>query len=275
LNENADNRKSKARSPNFPFISLEQALDRARQFYDKEKRGAAPFKVAARHWGYSPTSSGSLQTIGALKSYGLMSDEGSGDSREVKLTDLSLRILLDTRPDSLERETYKRQAALTPAITLDVYAKWDSALPSEANLIHYLVLDREFNDKTAKRVAEIIQENDMFTDTSKSLSESFLKKIADDTGVTSPAYIPGPMPGFPIGRQLSAPDDAVVHTGSGELRAGSSSMRAKAPREERIIGPTGDITLCFFGEPTWEAYEFLRKYLELRQSLLKSSPKAE
>lgn len=48
-----ESRKAKERSPNFPFITLESAIERAQQFYDKEKRSGAPFPVTAGHWGYS------------------------------------------------------------------------------------------------------------------------------------------------------------------------------------------------------------------------------
>ena len=75
--EEQESRK-KDRSPNFPFISLENAIARARAFYDEERKGAAPVTRAAIHWKYSPNSSGLIQTVAALKSYGLMSDEGSG-----------------------------------------------------------------------------------------------------------------------------------------------------------------------------------------------------
>src|SRR5687767_3097199 len=87
----------KERSPNFPFISLEAALRRCREFFDAEKRGAAPVSVAAKHWNYSPNSSGGIQTLAALNAYGLLVDEGRGNDRRVKLSDTALRLLLDTR----------------------------------------------------------------------------------------------------------------------------------------------------------------------------------
>src|SRR6266853_1449476 len=143
-------RKTKERSPNFPFIPLDEAVTRAREFYDKEKRGVAPFEVAVRHWGYSPSSSGAKQTVAALKQYGLMEDEGSGRQRGVRLSDLALRILLDPRSGP-EREEYKRQAALMPTVAREVYEKWENSMPSDATLSHYLILERGFNAPTAAK----------------------------------------------------------------------------------------------------------------------------
>src|ERR1035437_5342820 len=92
--------KKRERSPNFPFIGLAAAIQRARDFYDQEKRGSAAVSVIATHWGYSPKSSGLIQTVAALKSYGLMEDEGRGEARRLRLTERALRILLDNRTDS-------------------------------------------------------------------------------------------------------------------------------------------------------------------------------
>lgn len=156
-------KRTKERSPNFPFISVETALHRAMQFYEQEKRGEAPYIVAVQHWNYSPASSGGLQTIAALKHYSLMIDEGSGKARKVRLTDLALRILLDSRPDSTERCQYIRQAALAPSVIAEIYSKWPDGLPSEATINHYLLLDRGFSKDAAIRLSKILYENESFT----------------------------------------------------------------------------------------------------------------
>lgn len=176
---------AKDRSPNFPFISLEQALVRAAQFYGQEKRGSAPVAAVAAHWNYSPSSSGLLQTIAALKSYGLMEDDGSGETRKVRLTDLAFRILLDQRPDSVEREQFKRQAALRPNIAAEIKEKWPTGLPSGPTLSHFLVLERGFNQQTALRVSKILEENESFTKSSLSDTLSMLNlTIKDSVGQT-------------------------------------------------------------------------------------------
>lgn len=172
--------KARERSPNFPFITLEAALERARQFHQAEKRGAAPFPAAAQHWKYSPSSSGAIQTVAALKSYGLMVDEGSGSNRRVRLTELALRILLDIRPESAEREQYKRQAATTPFVAAQVYEKFTDGLPSEASLHHHLIFDHGFNQATALRVTRILMENELFKKPYASDTISVEQKIASE-----------------------------------------------------------------------------------------------
>ena len=245
MEDSSESRKTKDRSPNFPFISLEYALDRAKQFYDEERRGFAPFPVAAEHWSYSPSSSGALQTAAALKSYGLMEDEGTGRGRKLRLTDLALRILLDARPDSSERDRYKRQAALSPSISSVIYENWPTVPPSDATLHHFLVLELQFNESTAYKVSKIIKDNYTFAKLYKSDSESRIDEIDKDN---SPQAI------------------------GDVLRINREALPKSALNTEQIIGPDGIIILQFSGEPTWASYDFLSQYIELRKKLLKPSP---
>lgn len=140
--------KSK-RSPKFPFIDLETAINRARVFYNNERRQSAAVPIAVDHWGYKPKTSGGLQTIGALKGYGLLEDEGSKDARRVKLTQRALQILLDEREDSSERRKIIKEAALSPALFKELWEKWKDGLPSEGNMRHFLIFDKDFNENTA------------------------------------------------------------------------------------------------------------------------------
>src|SRR4029077_16886962 len=91
------------RSPAYPFINLETALKRAKQFYEKEGRNAAFLRVAVKHWNYEEKSSGGLQTAAAMISFGLIQVEGPAERRTLNLTQNALRILLDGRPESPDR----------------------------------------------------------------------------------------------------------------------------------------------------------------------------
>lgn len=141
-------KKSKDRSPAFPFISLRAAIDRAKEFYKEERRSAAPVSVAVKHWGYKEKSSGGIQTIAALKYFGLLSDTGSGDTRKVQLSDLGLRIVMDERTVSLERDALIKKAALLPKIYARLWNQWQTNIPSEETVRHHLRVDLKFSDTT-------------------------------------------------------------------------------------------------------------------------------
>jgi len=143
--------KRRQRSPAYPFINLQTAIRRAKEFYDQEGRNAAPLRVAVKHWGYEEKSSGGLQTTAALISFGLMQDEGTGDKRKLKLTPNALTILLDERPDSAARSQAIKTAALTPKIHQQLWRKFGTGQTSDANMKHMLILelDPPFNPNTA------------------------------------------------------------------------------------------------------------------------------
>ncbi len=141
-----DNGKKRVRSPKYPTMNLEQAINRARLFWDHEKRNTVPVSIAVKHWGYQAKSSGGPKAIAALINFGLMGDKGSSQDRKVYLTDQAIRILLDTRAESTERDDLIREAAMRPKIYKEVIAAYPDGLPSVDTLRHFLIFDKEFNE---------------------------------------------------------------------------------------------------------------------------------
>ena len=155
--ENAVNRKQdvttrkRSRSPSYPFVNLETALKRAKEFFDHQTRHAVSVSIAVKDWNYNEKSSGGLQTAAALISFGLMRDEGSGTKRKLQLTDEAIRIILDERPDSPERESLIKHAALNPKIHGELWKKWGLNLPSDEQFRYTLTVEWEpkFNKNAA------------------------------------------------------------------------------------------------------------------------------
>lgn len=147
-NETDDKRK-RTRSPAYPYMNLETAIKRAKDFYDKEGRNATNIKVAVKHWGYEEKSSSGMQAAAALISFGLLKDEGTAEKRKVQLTSNALRLLLDTDPDSRARAEAIKTAALSPRIHRELWKKWGSTHPSDLSMKNVLTLEWEppFNDK--------------------------------------------------------------------------------------------------------------------------------
>lgn len=228
--------------------TTQKALDRARTFYSQERRNATPAPVAVTLWGYSEKSSGGQQTIGALKSYGLMEDDGRGETRRVRLSDLALAILLDDRPGSAERTAALKTAATKPKIMAEIVEKWPEHPPADATLRYFLLKDKSFSDEAAGDVLEIFNQNKDFARlyTSDTLSSS--SPLAPDSSrETSRLMTVG----------ITVP---VVRTGA--------EMHAATLVVEKVIGPDGDIILQFHGDPTRESYEFLMEYIQLRLKAL-------
>jgi hypothetical protein len=146
----AQHKKKKPRSPSYPGIGLQEALSRARTLYEHERQNTAPIDAILHHWGYKPKSGGGLVVVAALKKFGLLADEGSGDARRARLTPLALDILLDPREDSPQRQQAIRQAAMAPTIHREILQRYPDGLPSDATLAFFLTREREFTEAGAQ-----------------------------------------------------------------------------------------------------------------------------
>ena len=134
-------KKQRTRSPAYPYVNLETAITKAREFHKEERGNAANISVAGKHWGYKENSSGAFQTAAALISFGLMTDEGTGDKRKLKLTPAAIRILLDADPNSTERDRLIKEAALAPKIHQELWKRWGKDLPSVHSLKNTLLFE--------------------------------------------------------------------------------------------------------------------------------------
>jgi hypothetical protein len=149
--------RKKIRSPSFPFISLMEAVARARRLYEAERWHPVRPEVAVAHWGYSPTSSGGHQTLAALRAYGLIQD----DEGMVRLSDRALRLLRDPG-DTPERTELLRQAALAPPLHSRLWERYGADLPSDKDLRSWLVLELRFNEGSVEDFLRSYKETMVF-----------------------------------------------------------------------------------------------------------------
>ncbi len=133
----------RSRSPSYPGIDLATALDRAGSVHEHEGRQAASVDALYGDWGFKPRSGGGGVVLAALIKFGLLADEGAGATRQGRLTDLALRILLEEAGSATRDEAVQR-SALLPAIHRDVWDRYAGALPSDATLRLWLIRDRGF-----------------------------------------------------------------------------------------------------------------------------------
>src|SRR4051812_1763070 len=77
----------KARSPGYPGIDLKTAVERARELWRAQQGNYANVGTILHHWGYKPHSGAGLVALAALKKFGFIEDDGSGQTRRARLTD--------------------------------------------------------------------------------------------------------------------------------------------------------------------------------------------
>jgi hypothetical protein len=144
-------RKQKGRSPRYPGIDLETAIQRAGQLWEQEAQYSTNVHTVLHHWGYQPKSGAGAVAIAALKSFGLLEDSGSGDARTATLTHLAQDIVL--ADDEEKRTAAIQSAALLPTAHDDLWKRYSSQLPSDQSLQLYLIRERHFTPGGAKELA--------------------------------------------------------------------------------------------------------------------------
>ena len=129
---------ARTRSPNYPTISLPDAIERVRKVYNKEHLHKADPEVVCKAMGYTGVNGASLGVLSALKKYLLLEEVG----KELKVSAVALSILVDPQ-NSTERQEAIRSAAAAPALFATLFDEFGDSLPSDENLRAFL-LKRNF-----------------------------------------------------------------------------------------------------------------------------------
>lgn len=146
------------RSPNYPVVNLQSALeylDRLHQ-YSKGRHPVPVVDAINEAWGMKPGSAYGLQVVAALKSFGLIEDKGSLESRQIQISELGAKI----RGGHNSREQLIKEVALMPPLhreLWDTFSK-DGGLPPQATLRQYLLFDREGHTFNEAKVSGFIEE---------------------------------------------------------------------------------------------------------------------
>lgn len=141
--------KSRLRSPNYPSMSLPDAIARVKAIYEKELTNVASREVMIKAMGYSGINGASATAFSALTKYNLISSVASD---EYKISEDGLNTLLYSRGEPSRLEAIER-AAFAPQLFSELREQYPDALPSDENLTANLV-KRGFNPKS---VAEVIR----------------------------------------------------------------------------------------------------------------------
>lgn len=161
MNEVQD-KKTRPRSPEFPYISLPEAIARVEQLITAYQRHPARIKNVAPLWDYKPASSSFLRNVAALRSFGLVDETGSGDDRKIAVSDLGMRITADKRPGATEAAI--RKAFDTCTILSDYRQQWGKRRPPDTECLSELTLDRGFGDDAARKFLSVYDESVAFAE---------------------------------------------------------------------------------------------------------------
>ncbi len=103
-----------SRSPTYPYLTLEAAVNLAKIFFDNYHTSKIPIGIALEKMNYKITSGSGARVIAALTQFHLFDTEGSRDNRKIWLSELGLAIVRENPRDPDSRLRAIRQAALQP-----------------------------------------------------------------------------------------------------------------------------------------------------------------
>lgn len=242
---------NKTRSPNYPAIGLEEAVQRLKRIYDTQRRYPATREVLVKLMGYGSLNGASATIASALSKYGLL--EGQGD--QLRVSELGQDLVLRRKGDQEYTEAL-RTAAFLPAFFRELRDQYPEGLPSEHSLRATLI-KRGFNPKAIDGAIRAYRDTIEFLDAEVgggtlgspvgTPTEAAARPQTLDPGsghLPSPPYDPRQRA---VTLPLSGSEWATLHAPFPLTDAGWEQMIAVltamkpaliAPREERSLGAT-------------------------------------
>lgn len=170
------------RSPNYPALSLSEAIQRIGPVFERERQHAMAREVVLVGMGYAGVNGAALGSLSAVVKYGLLEKIGE----DYRVTDRAVSIL---HPSSAEEKAEAiREAAHAPALFADLMEAFPDGRVSDDNLRSYLVR-RNFSSSALTGVIKA------FRDTMQMVS------LPEEKPVTQ--LLPTPQP--PQGTRLPQP----------------------------------------------------------------------
>ena len=151
--------RERDRSPAYPAITLEAALQRLVSFYSHFKRSPARLDNVGAAWGIN-TKARASRIAAALSYFGLLSYQRAGGERQITISDVGEKYLL-AEQESVKRQVI-RHAALLPKQINKLWVKWEDDRPAEAACLDALTFEHGFSKDGARRFLKIYDETISF-----------------------------------------------------------------------------------------------------------------
>ena len=148
----------KKRSPRAPSLSLDEAIERTKKIYAKEKRHPAPPDAAAQHLGYKNATNGAAATvIATLRYYGLIERP---DGKMIAVTK-DIESYMFAPSDHIKHEILTNWLK-TPPIFAELLEQYENQLPSDENL-KFNLIQRGFLPEAADACLNVFKRSVEFT----------------------------------------------------------------------------------------------------------------
>lgn len=144
------------RSPSYPSLSLEQAIDLVGKLHKANRTSVVSRETAALDMGYAGLTGRSLTVLGSLAQYGLIEKAGKGD---IKVTRRAVEILHPI--EDVHRAEAIAEAAHSPALFRILHERFPEGVPSE-NALRSFLIQHGFNDVALGPAISAFKETNAF-----------------------------------------------------------------------------------------------------------------
>jgi len=167
-----DTKKNRNRSPNYPYLSLGDTIDKTCIVLEKDKLSPTSPEVIVGHLGYTNLNGTSRRVLAAMKDYGLLEEVGN---KRYKVSNAGYKLCKNNETPE-ERLKLLKEAALSPYFFRHVIEEYKGDLPSPETLIDYLILNKEFSPDGARSLQKVLRET---VELANINSEDFVVKYQD------------------------------------------------------------------------------------------------
>lgn len=209
---------ARLRSPNFPGLSLEEAIDSAREIFEKSRHAEIPREVVAKDLGYSGLTGRSAIILGALNQYGLVANTSKG---HMKVSQLAADIL-HGYPESARLEALYK-AGREPALFKAIFDKFDNHIPSD-NAVRSFLIQGGFTNDGAEKALKTFTDTNQFLEV-KGACQNYSGDSVDDQESVTDNQIEkhNPMPPVTGGMSPTKSSGDVIFWNKGSLDFNLSS----------------------------------------------------
>lgn len=146
----------RSRSPNYPAIPLDQAIDLIGKLHSRNRTNVIPRESAAKDMGYSGLTGRSLKLLGALAQYDLVKGSGKGN---LQVTPIAVDILHGIAPS--DRKSALRHAGTAPKLFKAIRDRFTDGIPSE-NVIRSFLIQQGYADAAIGPAVKAFLETNRF-----------------------------------------------------------------------------------------------------------------
>lgn len=157
----------KLRSPNYPTINLETAIEQLRKLYSRVRMDVFVARDAASAWDYNSVSGPVKSILAAFRQYGLLEGKVRGKNAENPRISRRGLTLIRRNQTSREFQDELKNAALAPPLFKELYNSQSNA--TDEVLRDHLLYEKSFTENGAQRFIEVYRATLEFAKLNKDL----------------------------------------------------------------------------------------------------------